>query len=82
MAPERRPRFGVVVDEALEIERAQPFQRKRRAGDVTQQALTPRLASGLDAPGRVHGEAAAAFPLRHRSRVIARPQAASHEDAR
>jgi len=76
-----RTGLAALVAKVLAIEFAEPFHGEWRAGAVTQQPLAPRAISGLDAYRGVDGEATVVFPMRHRPRVIARQQAAAHEDA-
>ena len=76
-----RTGLGALVEQALGIQFAQPVQGERRPGAIAQQPLAPGAVSGLDAHRAVHGEATAVFPLPHRLRIIARQQAAAHEDA-
>ena len=76
-----RAGFVALVEQAFGIEFAQPVQGERWPGAVTQQPLSAGAVNGRDAQRAVHGEATAVFPLRHRPRVIARQQAAPHEEA-
>ena len=73
--------FRGVVDEVLGVEFAQPFQGERWPGAVTQQTLASGAVLGLDAHRAVDRKATAMLPLSHRPGVIARQQAAAHEDA-
>ena len=66
------PGLASGVEQMLGIPLLQPFQRKRRAGAVTQQPREPWPVCGLDAYCGVHGEAAAVGSSLHRARVIAR----------
>jgi hypothetical protein len=77
-----RTGLGTLVAKVLAIEFAEPFHGEWRTGAVTQQPLAPRAVSGLAMRTEASdGEATVMFPMRHRSRVIARQQAAAHEDA-
>jgi hypothetical protein len=59
---------------AAESERTMP-------GATAQQALVSGTVDGRDARRRIGGEAAAAFPLRHRLRLLRRQQTAASEQA-
>ena len=47
-----RTALGALVEQAFEIECAEPFQRQRWAGAVARQLFPPRVVGGLDATGQ------------------------------